>query len=354
MSLSVAETRRDLFNRLFPEGVPALWCPPITHYNAEGGIDAPRIEAHLTHLAPHVGGLLAAGSTGDGWELDNERYRTVVRLDLQAAARLNFRVLIGALRPHVAEMQLLIASWVRELAGPAPDQSLVDRLAAQHVAAFTICGAVGADLSAEVVASGLADILQTGVPLSLYQLPQVTGYELPTALLNALAAHFPTLLLFKDTSGKDAVAQSPNPLPGVHLVRGAEGDYLRWLGLAGGPYHGFLLSSANCFAPALRGLIEAARKGDTTRAEELSRQVSSVMQALFDVVKSVTGGNAFANANKAADHFMAYGPQGNPARPPRLSTGQPLPTEILRAAQQVLASHNLLPVHGYLDGSAGR
>jgi len=349
MSSSVAEARRSLMDRLFPEGIPTLWCPPITHYLPDGTVDSMRIQAHLAHLAPHVGGLLAAGSTGDGWELDDARYRIVVQQTLAAAGKHSYRVLLGVLRKQPEEVHRRIAEWTHALAGTAANEALISRLSSRHVSAFTVCGPVGVDLPPASVEAALTGLLQTGVPLSLYQLPQVTGYNIDTGTLNGLAARFPNFLLFKDTSGEDAVATSPAPLPGVFLVRGAEGEYLRWLGLAGGPYHGFLLSSANCFAAQLHELIEAARQHRTTRAEQLSLQVTSAMRDLFEVVKAVQGGNAFANANKVGDHFMAFGPHGAPSSPPRLSTGQALPADVLQAGRAVLSRHALLPARGYLE-----
>lgn len=349
MPQSVSEARHSLMDRLFPEGVPTLWCPPITHYTPDGTPDTTRIQAHLAHLAPHVGGLLAAGSTGDGWELDDVRYRLVVEQAIAAASKHSYRVLIGVLRRQSDEMHRLIAEWTRTLAGTASNEALISRLASRRVGAFTICGPVGADLAASSIENDLTGLLKTGVPLSIYQLPQITGYDIATETLKRLAARFPNFLLFKDTSGKDAVATSPAPLPGVYLVRGAEGDYLRWLGLSGGPYHGFLLSSANCFAAQLHQLIEAARENRLTSAQQFSDRITSAMRDLFEVVKSVTGGNAFANANKVGDHFMAFGPSGDPASPPRLSTGESLPAEIIEAGRVVLARHGLLPAHGYLE-----
>ena len=37
--------RAALVRRLFPEGIPALWCPPLTHYTDDGGLDRDRIDA---------------------------------------------------------------------------------------------------------------------------------------------------------------------------------------------------------------------------------------------------------------------------------------------------------------------
>jgi hypothetical protein len=49
-----AARRADLRQRLFPEGVPTLWCPSLTHYNSDGAIDAARSAAHLGQLARKV------------------------------------------------------------------------------------------------------------------------------------------------------------------------------------------------------------------------------------------------------------------------------------------------------------
>ena len=70
-----AVERRKWLARLLPDGIPALWCPLITHYDRDGAIDQPRVAAHLRHLAPHVKGFLVPGSTGDGWELSDAETR---------------------------------------------------------------------------------------------------------------------------------------------------------------------------------------------------------------------------------------------------------------------------------------
>ena len=60
---ATAERRGALIGRLLPEGVPKLWCPPLTHYDPQGGVDRDRIAAHLRNIAPYVKGLLVPGST---------------------------------------------------------------------------------------------------------------------------------------------------------------------------------------------------------------------------------------------------------------------------------------------------
>ena len=96
----VATARAQLLERLLPEGVPLLWCPPLTHYKDDGTIDAPRMAAHFRHLAAWVRGLLIPGSTGDGWELADEERRQVLAIALDQAVPLNLRLLLGVLKPQ--------------------------------------------------------------------------------------------------------------------------------------------------------------------------------------------------------------------------------------------------------------
>ena len=36
---SIVEKRRELIKKLFPSGIPRLWCPLLTHYTDNGSID---------------------------------------------------------------------------------------------------------------------------------------------------------------------------------------------------------------------------------------------------------------------------------------------------------------------------
>ena len=59
-------------------------------------------------------------------------------------------------------------------------------------------------------------------------------------------------------------------------------------------------------------------------------------------------GNAFANANKAVDHFLAHGPKAAEVPPPRLHAGTTLPAEVIKETGQTLAECGLMPASGYL------
>ncbi len=194
----------------------------------------------------------------------------------------------------------------------------------------------------------MAAILETRLPTALYQLPQVTQNEIGTELISSLATRFENFILFKDSSGTDRVALSAKLPGGVFKVRGGEGDYARWLTIAGGAYDGFLLSSANCFAAQLAQIIEDISAGRLVPARELSERLASVIGEVFEMVSSLRDGNPFANANKAIDHFFAWGPAAAGKRPPRLHAGSSLPVELIRAAGESLSRHGLMPAKGYL------
>ena len=89
-------SRMDLARTLFPEGIPTLWCPPLTHFAQDGSIDAARIRAHLRFLRPSVPALLVPGSTSEGWELSVEQEARLVDIALECAAEMDFSILVGA------------------------------------------------------------------------------------------------------------------------------------------------------------------------------------------------------------------------------------------------------------------
>ena len=345
----VATARAKLVRRLFPEGIPSLWCPPVTHYDENGAIDAPRMAAHLRHLAPHARGLLIPGSTGDGWELTAQESRQLLKLALVQAQKLNLHLLIGALRPVPQDALAFIRETVEFLQARQQTGEPLEALVQARVCGFTVCPPRGAELSQAQIAAGLSSLLESGLPTAVYQLPQVTRNEMSPELAIELARKFHNFVFFKDTSGADRVALQGRGLDGVFAARGAEGEYSRWLKLAGGPYDGFLLGSANCFAPQIQQIVNDLSAGRAEPARALAERVAGAVNDATQLVAGVPDGNAFANANKAMDHFFAHGPRAVEVPPPILHAGSRLPTEVIRAAGVLLTRYELMPAKGYLE-----
>ncbi len=326
---------------------PTLWCPLLTHYDDQGRIDAQRIARHLDFLAPSVRGFLVPGSTGDGWQLSDAEARTLLDVVIGLARERALQLLIGVLRPDADAMQAFMVdtiAWLKQRAGTT---DLPDALRQAATLGFTFCAPHGAALTQDDIAAALDTLLAVGAPSALYQLPQVTGNEIAPQTMRTLAARHANLLMLKDTSGADRIADSG--LDKVFLVRGAEGGYSHHLKLAGGRYDGFLLSTANVFGAPLNELIEHLRQGRRAEADALSSRLEAVVNAVFAAAAPLPYGNAFTNANKSLDHFMAHGPGARGVTPPRLHSGQRLPADLIDRAGAELERHGLMPVRGYLN-----
>ncbi len=344
------QRRDELLRRLFAgTEVPRLWCPPLTHYDQSGRVDPLRMRCHLQHLARHVRGWLMPGSTGDGWELNEQEAAEVLQIAVQAARQFGGHLLIGVLRTNVEAMRAYIERIAQQLQKDAGTDDPVAGVTAARVCGFTVCPPKGADLSQADIEQALRLLLQLGLPTALYQLPQVTENEMSPRTVRAMADEFPNFYLLKDTSGKDRIAMSDEDLGNVVLVRGAEGDYAKWLKSQGGPYDGFLLSTANCFADRFSAMIHAMDANQPGEAEAVIAPVERVVASVFALVEDLADGNPFANANKAIDHFMAFGDEADAQAAPRLHAGASLPKAILDATGRLLKEHDLLPTVGYMQ-----
>jgi dihydrodipicolinate synthase/N-acetylneuraminate lyase len=342
--------RVALTERLFPAGVPLLWSPTLIFYDEAGRIDHDRQQAHLAFMAPHVRGILVPGSTGDAWELDDDEALAALEAVIPYAVREGLDLLVGALRPTAETARLLIDKVLAHLQKRGGTQSVPDAFAAANVRGITIAApTTETPLPEEALGTALESLFALGLPMALYQLPQVTGNTLSPALVARLAERFPNFLLFKDSGGHDEVALSSRVLDGVFLLRGAEGEYARWIKARSGPYDGFLLSTANSFPSQLAGMLEDLKQGRTAEAERCSTAVSAVVADAFAAVAEVRVGNAFTNANKAMAHIMAYGRGALEAPPPRLYAGRHLPRSVLEKVTASLERHGLLPQRGYLE-----
>ncbi len=330
---------------LFPGGVPTLWCPLLTHYTSVGEIDTARMSAHIRHMRRWVPAFLAPGSTGDGWEMPPEESDALIDFLIEEAAAQDFSLMVGILRTQRGSVIPAITSILqRHTAGNAD----VSALAKKHICGFTVTPPKGKELSRENIHGELSAIAQTGVPLAIYQLPQITENEMSPETVAALVAEFPNVYMMKDTSGEDRVVRSGADLADLYLVRGAEGDYSSWIRSNGGSYDGFLLSTANCFAEPLSRMIQLIAEGDIAAADALSDRITRVVSAVFQDAAILEFGNPFANANKAIDHFFAWGPSAHTQPPPMTHSGSRLPEKLLATARDRLTKEGLFPAAGYM------
>ena len=222
-------------------------------------------------------------------------------------------------------------------------------LADRRICGFTVTPPKGADLTQRTIRDNLEEIARTGAPIAIYQLPQVTGNEMSAETVEALVSTYPNVYLMKDTSGADNVVLGKRNLANLFLVRGAEGEYARWIKANGGHYDGFLLSTANSFAAPLGTMIDLLVNGRIDEANLLSQRVSRVVTVVFEEAGKLTFGNAFANANKAIDHHFAWGSDASKQAPPMTHSGQRLPAELIAIAGDQLSREGFEVGSGYLS-----
>ena len=310
-----------------------LWTPIIGHYD-EARLDRARIQAHVAQLRPYVRQFLIGGTTGDGWQLDQALLGQW--LDLIADPGLfdaDHVVLVGAFGATTDEV-IERARFIEERLDARP--------AAATFAGLTLCPPVDADASQDAIARHFEAVLAaTSSPVAIYQLPQVTGCEIAPRTFAHLAAAQPRIRYFKDTSGEDRVAWAGLPTNGVRLLRGAEGHYAQQLRPAG-PYHGWLLSTGNGLASELREIADLTAQGRMEQARCLSDRLAALVAELF-ALATPFGGNAFADANRAADHLQAYGPAWASAPPPRRLDGSLLPFDLIAGAERALNAAGIRP-----------
>jgi dihydrodipicolinate synthase/N-acetylneuraminate lyase len=304
---------------------------------------------HFEHLAPHIRGFLVPGSTGDAWELTESEEQRVLEIVLEKATRFRAHVLVGILRADVWVATARLRALVKDLMQATRAQSSHDALAKARICGFTICPQKGLGLTQVQIGEKLAAFLAEGLPTALYQLPQVTQSEISPELAADLARQFSNFVLFKDSSGMDRVAVSGKELEGVFMVRGAEGEYARWFKRGGGIYPGFLLSTANCFARELSQMLNDLSAGRVEAANGMSTRLTAAIGEVFRLVASMHEGNAFTNANKAMDHFFAWGPRAAAVTPPRLHAGVRLPAEMVQVTGEILKRNGFMPPKGYLE-----
>ncbi len=165
-----------------------------------------------------------------------------------------------------------------------------------------------------------------------------------------LASSLRNSLTFICSKTPAAQIESParTPICGTSSLSAARRVSTRWPRSAGGPYDGFLLSTANVFGDRLAQMMELLGNGQAAAAQRVIAPVEKVVPQVFQLVADLPWGNPFTNANKAMDHFMAYGSSATSSAAPYLHDGQSIPAEVIDATRKLLDQAGLLPDVGYL------
>ncbi|MHA1401084.1 MAG: dihydrodipicolinate synthase family protein [Candidatus Heimdallarchaeaceae archaeon] len=346
----IKEKRRELCNKLFPQGMPKLWCPPLTHYSEDGKIDFPRIKKHMGYLIPHINSFLIPGSTGDGWEITYEEYQQLLEFVFEELAKeYKINVLIGLLRTDTKGV-IRFLDYAERFFKEKGTEILAENYQESCFKGFVICPPKGAEISLEAIKSEIELIIRKGYPMVLYQLPQVTENEMSPEMVEYLAQNYFNCYMLKDSSGKDVIAKAKYDYENLVLLRGAEGDYVQMLKEVGGNYDGFLLSTGNSFPKELAQIMYYLTNGEKKKAEELSNKLTSAVNEVFKLAAEIPYGNTFTNSNKLIDHLNAYGKEWKNYSAPKLHSGVYLAKEMLEKVEKILKKNGLFKEKGYLLG----
>ncbi|WP_457558517.1 dihydrodipicolinate synthase family protein [Candidatus Harpocratesius sp.] len=340
--------RKEYIQKLFPTGIPPLWCPPLTHYQSDKSIDFERMKKHINHIAPYINSFLIPGSTGDGWEINFEEYKQILQFifkDFTPKCEIN--VLIGLLRTEPEEMQKFL-DYAIQFLHENNIKTDIDQYTPSRFKGFVLCAPKGKDLSQDEISKVIIPILEKNYPIVLYQLPQITENELSPTLISELAAKYPNFYMMKDSSGQDKVANAGLDYHGVVLLRGAEADYHKHLKASGGVYDGFLLSTGNTFAKELRLIVDNILSGEISKAEAESISLTQVINKVFEIAAKIPFGNAFTNSNKLLDHIFAYGNEWLKAERPLTHAGENLSEDTLLKVDKILKNSPYYPKKGYI------
>ncbi len=226
----------------------------ITAFDAGGEIALDDHAHNVAHLVERgISGLLIGGSTGEGPYLEPGERTILVSRARQVAG--NEAYIVGA---TAAQSTRLARGQIFEIAEGGADAALVltptSLIRGNHAAVHQFFAEV-ADASP--------------IPILMYSVPRVTGYELPVAVIAALAGH-PNVIGLKDSGGRpyrmQEVARSVDPA--FFQFAGASAAIAS--SIAGGGY-GSITASTNYLPEQIDRLVTMARNGDR---ELESRQVA--------------------------------------------------------------------------------
>ncbi|MBE5761019.1 MAG: hypothetical protein E7334_03365 [Clostridiales bacterium] len=339
----VMEKRNELMQRLFPGGVPRIWCPMLTHYNPDGGIDGFRMRAMLRSLYPHVGGLVAAGETGDGYRLTRKQCDSVLNICLEDSKALGMRVLFAVLEDEAQDAFGCIYYHLAALERKFKKGDHIENLIAAGLCGYLVYLPVGDDMTDEELVDDLTPIMELGVPIALVNDPAVTHNQLSPKSICEFAHKYPHFFCYQDKSGRDEFVLSQYDDDTLYTLRGFEYDYSSWFDR----YDGFMVPSANCFASAIARIWAEREDGEPGSADDISLRITNAVRGLVELGERMEG-DVLQNAARLGDHFRAYGKDSWDVDPSLTFGGEEIPYKLIEAAGDIINDNGLSNENGYM------
>jgi dihydrodipicolinate synthase/N-acetylneuraminate lyase len=157
-----------------------------TPFYPDGRVYYKKLEANMAQFSKTpAAGIVVLGSTGEAIMLSDQEHRDVLRVARDAAAAA--KVLIAGTGGESAEQTLALTNYAAEL---GYDVAMV-RTPYYYRAQMT-------PLNMLAFFRTVAD--RSPLPVIIYNLPQATGYDIPTPLIAELAQH-PNIIGIKESSG---------------------------------------------------------------------------------------------------------------------------------------------------------
>jgi dihydrodipicolinate synthase/N-acetylneuraminate lyase len=236
---------------VYPRAMPAI----ITPFTTDGEVDPTAHADNVSQMQLEgTTGFVIAGSTGEGPYLETGERRTLV-LATRAVAPDAF-VLCGINAESVRQA----ITQIGEAASAGADAALV-----------ATPGTLVRDNDSGVEAFYRTVADQSTLPVFLYTVPKVTGYILPTTVINALANHG-NIVGIKDSGGDPTRIPEIRPsIDAGFIVYAGASRALHATHEAGG--HGAITASANYAF----GLVRDAVSGDDDAQADLTR-ITSVIE----------------------------------------------------------------------------
>lgn len=259
-----------------------IYVPLITTFDDSGRIDRSGLDAVIEAvIEAGVHGIVACGTTGEGYALSLEERRAVTS--------------------HISEIVAGRVPVLGGVGGMSTDQALDHALLAKAlnldglmVAAPAYCLPTPQELSTHV----RAVVDAAGLPTVLYDYPQRTGVSFGTEALDGLANH-PLILGIKEASGDLArIAVLTERYAGdIDVVCGAD---------AAAPV--FLDAGVQCWIGGVANLLPAAHVAMLDPAQR-----TQVHQAIVPLLEFIESGRYISKVK--AGMFLRGLPVGNPRAP---------------------------------------